>query len=104
MRWLLIALLVLLQAQVPAAAVAMDHGALQVASCHEMPAEPVHGDHGLPVKGKSVAHLCPGCSIPGTVPAVTPAVPLPPVPHAALRLAQLESLAVPPSIPPPRGA
>lgn len=99
MRWLLIALVLLLQVQAPA----MAEAAPMAAACHEladMGTEPEPGDAAPQHQGK--AHLCPGCSIPGAAPLIeqlTAAVPCAPV---AARLAALDSRAQPPSLPPPR--
>lgn len=100
MRWLLVFLVVLLQVQSPALA---QGSAPQMADCHQM--APASGpQHHAPDKAQPVAHLCPGCSIPGVAPMVVPlAKPLAAVPLAE-RFAPLPSRSDPPSTPPPRNA
>lgn len=98
MRWLLVFLVVLLQVQSPALA---QGSAPQMADCHQM--APASGaPHKSPDKAAPVAHLCPGCSIPGVAPLVVPqaqvlaAVPVP------AQFTALPSRSDPPSTPPPR--
>ncbi|MGC1271406.1 MAG: hypothetical protein WA842_12515 [Croceibacterium sp.] len=100
MRWLLVFLVVLLQVQSPALA---QGAAPQLADCHGM--APASGpQHHAPDKAQPVAHLCPGCSIPGVAPLVAPQVePLAAQPVPA-RFTALLSRSDPPSTPPPREA
>lgn len=96
MRWLLVLLVVLLQVQAPALAQAASR---QMGDCHQMaPA----GGHHAPEKAQPVAHLCPGCSIPGVAPQFTPQPDLLPVEPDAVACRALASRADPPSTPPPR--
>lgn len=100
MRWLLIILVLLLQVQAPAMAEAAPVAA--AASCHDM-AGMNHDrqDDGAKLhQGK--AHLCPGCSIPGTTPLVDPRAQTAPCAPVATPLTALDSRAQPPSLPPPR--
>lgn len=111
MRWLLIALVLLLQVQAPAVADA----APVAASCHELATgEPAmhHGEASVDAPddvpgaegAQHRAHLCPGCSIPGIAPLIHPQAEITACPPAAGPLARLESLSLRPSLRPPRPA
>lgn len=108
MRWLLILLVVLLQVQAPAMAEA---ALVAAASCHDMAKVDRAGmDHGPQDQDPNAklhqgkAHQCPGCSIPGTTPAVEPLTQAVPCAPVAAPLTALDSHAQPPSLPPPRRA
>jgi hypothetical protein len=103
MRWLVIALLVFLQVQVPTVAGA----ASAAASCHAMADD--SAPTGQTGQGESDtdrpshrAHLCPGCSIPGLAPMVERPASLLTTPLFTDQLAALDSIARQPSVPPPR--
>lgn len=109
MRWLLILLVVLLQVQAPAVAEAA--APVAAASCHDMAGmahdQGDNGDLGQDQNAKlhqGKAHQCPGCSIPGTTPAVAPLTDAVPCAPMAAPLAALDSHAQPPRLPPPRTA
>jgi|GEM_PF-2373286 len=119
MRWLVILMLVMLQAQMPTGAAAADHAA----PCHAAPAghHSAHGDGGshasgqeaglhektrpsLPDRDDSAAHMCPGCSIPGVAPVAELLPPWQPEIAPPGTCAALLSHVVPPHVPPPRPA
>lgn len=119
MRWLLIIMLLLLQAQAPGVAAAMDGGAPALASCHGLPDDGDHridADHdGAEYNGAghdgsghadtaSATHLCPGCSVPQFAPLVGPAADLPDLPLLSAIPDSMASLASEPVPPPPRAA
>lgn len=103
MRWLLVLLVVLLQVQSPALA---QGAAPQLADCHRMApvSEPASEpqQHHAPDKAQPVAHLCPGCSIPGIAPLVAPQVATLAALPVPARFTALLSRSDPPSTPPPR--
>jgi hypothetical protein len=110
MRWLLIALVLILQVQAPAVA---QLAPLATPACHDMAMadEPAanHGDrHGSGSDSqpdhRGAGHLCPGCSIPGSAASLAPARDPAIGPVSARALVERDSLSGPPSLPPPRQA
>ncbi|MFC3097002.1 hypothetical protein [Alteraurantiacibacter palmitatis] len=110
MRWLLIALILLLQAQPPTLAAAPSPAVPAMTSCHEAPAAPdaavdegdpaPHGAH----DEKGARHMCPGCALPGVPPLSRPDAGLRPALPVAPPMASLVSLSLMPDVPPPRFA